>query len=193
MPRRLYKRYVPDHRRFREHKHLQMFGERLHDPNLWHLNRRSAAGAMAAGMFIAFIPVPGQIFIAAAAAIALRVNLPLAVLTIFITNPLTMPPIFFFTYKVGALILGIQPHPFAFEPSPGWLIDKAGTIGTPLLLGSLLVGTVLAALTYAAVRLLWRLDVTRRRRTPKRSTSRAAGRPPDAAPRPAGPPGRDRG
>jgi hypothetical protein len=96
MPRRLLRRYLPDHRRIREHRHLQFFGDRLHDPNLWHLNRRSVAGAMGVGVFVALLPTLGQMAVAAAAAIWLRVNLPLAVAMVWITNPLTMPPIFFF-------------------------------------------------------------------------------------------------
>ena len=38
---------MPDHKLIREHKHLRIFGSMLHDPNLFHLNRRSVAGAFA--------------------------------------------------------------------------------------------------------------------------------------------------
>ena len=58
MPKKLIKRYMPDHRQIREHKHLQLFGSLLHDPNLWHLNRRSAAGAFAVGLFVRLYPFP---------------------------------------------------------------------------------------------------------------------------------------
>ena len=164
MARQFLKRYLPDHHQIREHKHLRVFGERLHDPNLWHLNRRSIAGAMGAGIFVAFIPIPAQMILAAAAAIWLRVNLPLAVAMVWITNPITMPPVFYGTYKVGAWLLNMPAMPIEFEPSLSWLLHETNALWWPLLLGSLAVGAVLGVTVYGAVRLAWRLYVIRKRR-----------------------------
>ncbi|SIQ68664.1 DUF2062 domain-containing protein [Aeromonas hydrophila] len=47
MPKRLIQRWLPDPATLKEHKHLRLFGKLLLDANLWHLNRRSAAGAFA--------------------------------------------------------------------------------------------------------------------------------------------------
>jgi len=161
MVKRLLKRYIPDHHSVRENKHLRLFGNRLHDPNLWHLNRRSVAGAIGIGTFIAFVPIPGHIIMAAASAIWLRINLPLTLITIFITNPVTIPPIFYFTYKAGAWLLGTPPRTFTFEFSLQWLLHETSTIFLPLLVGSLAVGTLLGAISYAAVRFAWRIYVWR--------------------------------
>ncbi len=163
MPKRFIKRFLPDHISIRKHKHLQLLGDRLHDPNLWHLNRRSVAGAMGVGVFFAFVPLPMQMLMAAAAAIWLRINLPIAVAMVWITNPVTMAPIFFFTYKVGTWLLGTRPHQFTFEPTLGWFMTEAGAIGYPLLVGSLAIGTVLGLLVYGTVRLAWRIHIIRRR------------------------------
>ncbi len=159
MPKRLIKRFLPDHRKIRDHQQLRRFGARLHDPNLWHLSRRSAPGAFAIGLFVAFIPVPFQMVIAAALAIIARVNLPISVVLVWITNPLTMPAIFYFAYKVGAKLLGERIHPIAFEPSLSWLLTEAQMIWEPLLLGSLVCGTVSAIIGYFTIRSLWRLQV----------------------------------
>ena len=63
MPRHIIRKYLPDSVKVRTHPHLKRFGERLHDPNLWHLNRRSFSGGVAIGLFCALLPVPGQMII----------------------------------------------------------------------------------------------------------------------------------
>ena len=98
MPKRFLKRYMPKEHDIRNHKHMRYFGKLLHDPNIWHLNRRSVAGAFSVGLFMAMVPVPFQMILAAAAAIPCRVNLPISVGLVWITNPLTMPAIFYFCY-----------------------------------------------------------------------------------------------
>jgi len=50
---------------------------RLSDPIMWHLNRRTAAGGIAVGLFISWIPVPLQMVVAAFVAAVLRVHVPL--------------------------------------------------------------------------------------------------------------------
>ena len=161
MAKQLIKRWIPDRTKLREHRSLRMFGERLHDPNLWHLNRRSVAGGLALGVFVAFIPLPVQMLIAAALSLWLRVNLPLAVATVWITNPLTMPPVFYISYKAGHWMLNSWPLNliFSLSPSDHLMWRNLGMYAGPLLLGSLTLGVVLALLTYGLVRFAWRLNV----------------------------------
>jgi uncharacterized protein (DUF2062 family) len=45
--------------------------------------------------------------LAALAAVLLRCNLPLSVALVWLTNPLTVPAIFFIAYQVGALIIDV--------------------------------------------------------------------------------------
>ena len=74
MAKKLIRRYLPDPHKIRDHKHLRLFGTLLHDPNLWHLNRRSVSGAFAVGLFMAFVPMPFQMIPAAALAILLSTS-----------------------------------------------------------------------------------------------------------------------
>jgi len=161
MPRRFIKRYMPDHDTIRNHKHLQFLGTLLHDPNILHLNRRSVSGAFSVGLFMAFVPVPFQMVLAAIGAIVARVNLPISVGLVWITNPLTMPPMFYFAYKVGAWLLGTPAHEINFELSFEWLARELALIWQPFLLGCLVLGIVSAVLGNLLVRGLWRVQVGR--------------------------------
>lgn len=162
MPRRLIKKYFPDSKTIKEHKHLKVFGTLLHNPSLWHLNRRSFAGAIAVGLFIAFIPLPTQMIIAAAAAIVLHVNLPVSVAMVWITNPLTMPPMFYAAYWVGALILGIPESAQDFEFTVDALMSSLGASWQPFLLGCFVLACSSAAAGYALARYVWRRMVVKR-------------------------------
>ncbi len=161
MPKKIIGRFLPDHKTIKRQKALAVFGSLLHDPNLWHLNRRSASGAFGIGMFFAFWPVPFQMWLAAALAIPMRVNLPLSVATVWITNPLTMPPIFFAAYKVGVWLLGAPAEPFYFELSWEWVVSSLNTIGPAFLLGCGVCAVVFGALCYFAMNLLWRFSVNK--------------------------------
>lgn len=101
MPRKFLKKFMPNPHEIKNNKFLSLFGKVLHEPNLWHMNRRSMAGAFFVGLFFAWWPVPFQMVLAAGGAILLRVNLPMSIALVWITNPLTMPPMFYFAYVVG--------------------------------------------------------------------------------------------
>jgi hypothetical protein len=155
----LMRRLAPDTKTLKEHKGLRVFGRLLHDPNLWHVNRRSAAGAFAVGLFMMYMPPFGQALMAAGAAMVFRVNLPIAVALVFITNPITIPPMFYFAYLLGALVLGqaVAPFDLDFWVEPrNWL-----SILSPLALGCLLCAIACSVIGYFGVRLAWRWHVVR--------------------------------
>ncbi len=178
MPKHLIKRITPDHDRIRNHKHLKVSGTLLHDPYLWHLNRRSAAGAFGVGLFMAFVPLPSQMLLAAAAAVVLRVNLPISVALVWITNPITIPPMFYFAYKVGALALGHEAQALDFELSIEWLMSSLIDVWAPLLLGCLICSSLLSAIGYFGIHALWRLHVIKHlKKRKERRLSRARDNP----------------
>jgi len=164
MPKHLLKRYTPDAKAIREHKHLRMFAGFLHDPNLFHMNRRSVSGAFAAGLFWAMIPMPVQMVAATLTAILVRINLPISVALVWISNPITMPPIFYFNYLVGTWFLGAPAEVEEFQPSLDWIAAKLDAIWVPLYFGSVVVGIVCGVLGYGAIRAYWRWHVINRYR-----------------------------
>lgn len=171
MPKKLIKRYMPNHETIRDHKHLQFFGDHLHNPNLWHLNRYSVSGAFAVGLFCAYIPVPFQMVIAAALAILFCVNLTISVALVWITNPITMPALFYFAYLVGAWAMQLPDTVDHSEFSVDSVLEGLGEIWEPFLLGCFISGTLLAIIGYVGIRLLWRINIASRWKKRKESRS----------------------
>lgn len=161
MPKKIIKKMIPDHETIKNQKSLKIFGSLLHDANLWHLNRKSVAGAFALGLFNAFIPVPFQMWLSALGAIALRVNLPLSIALVWITNPLTMGPIFYGCYLVGEMVMGPTGTEFKFEASWEWLVNSLETVGPTFLVGCLVCSVVASVVGYFGINLLWRQSVRR--------------------------------
>ena len=159
MPRKLIKKYLPHPHLVIKNPVIKKLGPSLQDPGLWHINRRSVSGAFALGIFLAFVPVPFQMVLAAIAAILFRVNILIAVSTVWITNPITIPPIFFFCYKLGAWLLDTPPGHFRFELSFHWLANELSAIWQPFLLGCFVVACISSMISFGMVRLAWRLHI----------------------------------
>lgn len=168
MPRKYFRKHLPNPESLLEKPYLKRLKPWLGHHNLWHLHRRSVAGGVAVGMFTGLFPAPFQMISAALLSTFLRVNLPVAVLATLYTNPFTFVPIYILAYKIGALFTGqaVQslPH-LEFSWQGNWLsalpafIDWILALGTPLLVGILILGTVLALSSYFLVLALWRLHV----------------------------------
>ncbi len=160
MPKKALKSIMPNAARIREIKSLQSLGEWIYEPNLWHLNRYSASMAFFVGLFVAFIPIPGQMPVAALIAMLVRCNLPLSVCLVWITNPVTMPPLFFMAYQVGALLIDVPVGKMEFELSFDWLGSQLADIWQPFLLGCLVCALFFGSLGYFVISLLWRWRVS---------------------------------
>lgn len=156
--RKFIKRYLPDHETVLRNPWLRPFENSLLHPRLWHLNRHTAAGAVAAGLACGLIPGPLQMIGAAVCALVFRVNLPLAVLVTLYTNPLTIVPLYLLAYQLGRYLLGEHAGwlaPPMFDPwqiaawtkaLEAWMRQVAEPLGVGLLglaLGLALTGYVL--------------------------------------------------
>ena len=135
------------------------FRHMLHDHRLWGVRRKTVVPAFSLGVALAFLPFPGHFLVAALAALMLRVNIPVASLSTLISNPLTMGPIFYFSYRLGAALLGLDPEPFAFEMSLDWVRTVFVTVWLPLMLGCALAGSVASLIAYIGLDALWRYTI----------------------------------
>lgn len=159
MPKKFMKRYLPTPDKVRAIRSLHFLGDILHEPNLWHINRHCVSRAFFIGIFWCFLPMPFQMAAAAFCAIWFNANLPLSVALVWISNPLTMPPIFYFNYKVGAWLLGRPVMTFEFQLSWSWISNRIVDIGIPLYFGSIIIATVAACVSYLIIQYLWRRKV----------------------------------
>ena len=174
MPKKLLRRYLPNAEKIRATPALRPLGVLLDRTEIWHLHRRSVAGATFIGLFCAFLPVPSQMIIAAMLAVLFRCNLPIAVALVWISNPLTFPAILYFTYRLGAWLLDMRLETGAMPIELDWWINNLDNIGYPLLVGSLICGWVAGTTGFVVVRVLWRFHVIRRWK--ERRAGRLAGR-----------------
>jgi uncharacterized protein (DUF2062 family) len=160
---KLLHKFIPDHDVLKQHKNLQFLGDKLHEPNLWHLNRHSVARAFAIGLFCAWIPTPGQMAIAAIGAFYFKGNLPISVGLVWITNPVTMPPMFYFAYRVGLTVLNLPTTSFSLDAI------LSGDILFPFLTGCLIVGIVSSTVGYFGINYFWRYHAAKKWATRKQT------------------------
>ncbi len=128
----------------------------MHDHRLWSIRRKNVVPAVAVGVFFAFLPFPGHPVWASLAALGFRVHLPIAALTTFISNPLTMGPMYAAAYLFGCWLLGMEATAFDFEMSFDWVAHTLVNIWQPMLLGCFLIGVTSALLAYVTLDLVWR-------------------------------------
>ncbi|MBK6638826.1 MAG: DUF2062 domain-containing protein [Rhodocyclaceae bacterium] len=167
--RKYLRRFLPEHNVIRGNRWLAPFHSTLLHPRLWHLNRRSAAGGVAVGLLCGLIPGPLQVAGSSLLSVIFKVNLPVAILFTFYTNPLTIVPLYFVAYELGNWVLGngggfSTPPDYANYSFGEWLYalgDWAQAMGSPLALGLVLLAFSLALAGYVIVRIGWRAYLVR--------------------------------
>lgn len=162
MPKKTLLRFMPHPEKIKGIKSLEFLGEKLHRPNLWHLNRRSVSMAFAIGLWAMYTPpLPWQMVIAGVLAVWFNANLPISVALVWLTNPVTWLPLYYAAYKVGSFVLGQGSFQFD-EFSQLFTIDKALELGAPLLLGCFILMNTGAVLGYSGIQYFWRRSVLHR-------------------------------
>jgi uncharacterized protein (DUF2062 family) len=159
MPRRFFRKFAFKRHEMSERWFMTPFSHLLHDHRLWGIRRKTVVPAFSLGLAVGFMPFPGHFLVAALAALALRINIPVAAVTTFVVNPLTVYPLFRFAYIVGNALLGIEPGPFSFELSLAWVQNVFVTVWLPLSVGCVFVGSAAALLGYVILDGLWRYSI----------------------------------
>jgi uncharacterized protein len=168
--KRWLKRVTPDRNTLEKHWCLKHFTAIMLDRRCWTFNRGSVSRSFALGLFIAFIPptpLPVHVVACALLGVYFRLNLPVLMATVFVSNPFTWVPQVAGSLWVGAKLLGLDLMPFLHAISHRTLWADMGVLWPPLLLGALVLGLVAAASGYVLAQAAWRARVLyqlRRRR-----------------------------
>ncbi len=161
MPKKKLKKILPTHEKIKEQKFLKVFGNFIHKREIWSLSRKRVVVGVLIGIFVAALPMPLQMVLASLLAIIFNANLPISFALIFISNPITMPPIFYFEYQIGKLITKPEnPIEFEFES----MYDNFADIAITLWTGAIIVGVFSSIVCAIIVNFLWIYTVRKNRK-----------------------------
>lgn len=183
-----FRKYMPSQDALQRNRWLRWLGPALYHPRLWRFSRRGLALGVAVGVFFGFLIPIAQIPFSAAVAVALRANIPAAVASTLVTNPVTFGPVYYLAWKVGSVIVDdpgppppapdtVQAVVDEVQPDESWWQSAKRRIlgvGKPLLVGLVLFAVIGGLLTYFLVSWIWTFKVRMARR---RQLARRHGRP----------------
>lgn len=195
------KAWLPTPETIRSKRWLRWLAPFMAHPRLWHLSRRGVAMGVALGVFFGLLIPIAQMPAAGVAAVVLRANLPAAMASTFVTNPVTFGPVYYAAYRLGKRVLGedaardergpdearlveeLTAAPDEVPDSLGLLdrlqrwLAQIGQVGKPLFTGLAILSIACGLAVYVLTDALWRLRVrwNRRRRLAQRGP---AGRAP---------------
>lgn len=155
---------APSREQLEANRSLRSLAPFLANPKLWQWSRRGVAAGVALGLFIGLLIPVAQILFAAAAAVVLRVNLPIAAASTLITNPLTFPPIYYAAYQLGVWITGSSAAVTFSLTDPAALWENLGAIGIPLFAGLGIAATGAAIVSYFLISQAWAWRTAAKRR-----------------------------
>jgi uncharacterized protein (DUF2062 family) len=162
-----FKQWLPDPETVRSNRWLRWMGPVLNRPRLWQFSRKGISMGLALGIFFGLLIPVAQIPFAAATAVLLRANLPVAMASTLVTNPVTFGPVYYGAYRLGKRVLGEEAlseeaalralnkaHTVPDASEKSWSdrlalwLQQFGKIGKPLVVGLAIVATAGGLLSY---------------------------------------------
>ena len=166
--KKFFKDNLPKPEDLKKYKALNMLGNSIFEKELWSINKHTLSRAVAIGLFWGWMPMFFQMIPAAFCAVYFRANIPLSLAGVWISNPITMPPMMYIGYEFGNYILGIDPLFDQFEASIDWILGIFSLIWEPLLVGTMIIGGSSAILGIIGIHLFWKIIAYRKLRKIKR-------------------------
>jgi len=143
-----------------KHEKLQAFIKKAKIPREYlSANRTMISRGVLIGLFIAFIPMPMQMAAVLLFVPFVKFNVPIGLAMCWLSNPITMPPMYYVEYLTGSFLLGIKPAPV--EMTLTWFSSNLDNIFIPLYFGTALFSIFGSISGYLLVNYLWKLSVER--------------------------------
>ena len=143
-----------------KHEKLKSFIKKYKiPPEYLSTNRKMVSKAVFFGIFIAFIPMPMQMLAVLSLMPFVKFNIPIALAMCWLSNPLTMPPMYYMEYITGSFFLGTEITPV--EMTLDWFSQNIDDIFIPLYAGTFFYSIVGSSLGYWIVNYFWKASVER--------------------------------
>ena len=130
------------------------------------INRRSVSRAVLIGLFWGFIPMPMQMLGVIATTPFVRFNVPIAISMVWLSNPVTMPPMYYMEYMTGNFLLGREGVK-DIELTMEWFSEHLGDIFVPLYVGTAFYSIVVSYIIYLLINYLWIRSVRQEKKDKK--------------------------
>jgi len=135
-------------------------------PEYLSTNRKMISRGVLIGLFIAFIPMPMQMAAVLLFVPFVRFNVPIALAMCWLSNPITMPPMYYMEYLTGSFLLGIEPQPV--QMTLEWFKNNLDDIFIPLYFGTAMYSIFGSISAYFLVNFLWKGSVDKERATKRK-------------------------
>lgn len=142
------------HPRVRKNRFFSQFTQRITNRRLWKPCRATVSHGLAIGLFFSMmLPMPLQGFVAAFFAIRSRVNVPFAMLAVWISNPFTNVPLALAQEKLGGFLRTVVhiPVPPFLDVSTKFPYTDIDCNAANFVLGMLMSGVFCSMLAYPLV------------------------------------------
>ena len=143
------------HKSLRHRGWWQKISKPLFQRCLWVPCRDTVASGLAIGLFFSMMLMPFQMLPAAMIAMRVRANVPVAMASCWLTNPITAAPIMYLQYRIGKWMREVLGFPMPdFLTKVHFDVPGAGDLNAAsYILGMISAGVILALCAYPLVHL----------------------------------------
>ena len=131
------------------------------------INRKSISRGVLIGLFWGFIPMPMQMLAVLSVTPFIKFNVPIAISMVWLSNPITMPFMYYMEYQTGNFLLGDEGLK-NIELTLTWFSNNWNKILTPLYIGTVPYSLGVSTLIYFLINKLWIDSVKKEKQTRKK-------------------------